>query len=566
MKSVSGKDWEEINVSERVIERIKISHNISTIQAKIVSSRYFSDTEIYSIKNDINFNNPFYKNNDFLETCKILKDNIDKDNKVLIIGDYDVDGCVSTSLMVNFLKKINVKVNFHIPDRVHDGYGASKELMIRLVSKNKPQLIIFLDCGSNAHDAIKYLKKNKIRSIIIDHHNIQKPYPLSNSLINPKKKILNNEYNYLCTAFLTYLLIDLYIIQNKLRFSFKSELIYVLIATVSDIMPLRGINRLLAINILKEFDLNKNFILDNLFKIFRIKKKIELDDLGYLVGPVFNSAGRLDKANQIVELLTTNSKQHALKIIENIYKLNLKRKLIESRCMDDLDFKNLSNQDGVIFIYKNDIPEGIIGIIASKIKEYFAKPCIVLTNSGNIIKGSARSTSDFNIGEYIHKATIKDIVISGGGHNLAAGVTLKKTNLSLFKNFIDNFYHKKKYNVSNIFINKFSLNSINKMFLNDINNLGPWGNGNDNPIFLIQNVKIIKYSLIKNKFISCYIKSNNKMFRAISFNPINSKISYQIKNSKKSLDILIKVKENKWNNKSSIQLEIIDIIDDTINT
>ena len=234
--------------------------------------------------------------------------------------------------------------------------------------------------------------------------------------------------------------------------------------------------------------------------------------------------------------------------------------------MDNFDFKDLENQKGVLFIYENDIHEGIIGIIASKIKEYFGKPCIVFTNSGHLIKGSARSTSEFNIGEYINKAFKTNILINGGGHNLAAGVTLKKSNLILFQNFINNYYNKKNSNLSNKFINKISLNSISKNFLLEINKLSPWGHKNENPIFLIQNVKIVKQSLLKDKFISCYIKSDNKMLKAVSFNHINSKINYQIINSKRYLDLLIKVKENKWNNKSSIQLEIIDIINDTINT
>ncbi len=566
MKSVSGKDWEEININDRILGKIKANHNLSTIQAKIIYSRYFSETEIHSINNDVNFGNPFFKNKDYLNACKILKHNIDKKNNVLVIGDYDVDGCVSTSLMVNFLRELHVKTSFYIPDRIKDGYGASKELMIKLISNIKPQLIIFLDCGSNSHEAIKYLNINKIKSIIIDHHNIEKPYPLSNVVINPKKDISNNEYQYLCTAFLAYLFIDLYINLNNLKFSFKKNLIYVLIATVCDVMPLRGINRLMAINVLKNFDLNKNLILDNLFKLHKIKKKIEIDDLGYIVGPVLNSAGRIDNANKIVELLTTSSKNLASEIIDNIYKLNIKRKKIETRCMDNFDFKDLENQKGVIFIYKKDIHEGIIGIIASKIKEYFGKPCIVFTNSGHFIKGSARSTSEFNIGEYINKAFKTNILINGGGHNLAAGVTLKKSNLRLFQNFINIYYNKRKSNLSNNFINKISLNSISKNFLLEINKLSPWGNKNENPIFLIQNVKIVKQSLLKNKFISCYLKSNNKMLKAVSFNHINSKISYQIRNSKKYLDLLIKVKENKWNNKSSIQLEIIDVINDTINT
>ena len=353
--------------------------------------------------------------------------------------------------------------------------------------------------------------------------------------------------------------------MNKLKISIYDQQIYALLATVADIMPLRGLNRFLAINTIRNFDINKNIILKNLFSLFDLKKKIELDDLGYRIAPVFNSAGRLDNANIIVELLTTDSNKRLKKILKKIYDLNLKRKLVEKKCLDDLDFNDIKNGKGIIFIYKKDIPEGIIGIIASKIKEYFGRPCIVFTNSGKIIKGSARSTQEFNIANFIDIALKKKILISGGGHNLAAGVSLSRSNIYLFKKFLDKFYLKDYSKFVNRYFSKVSLSSINKFFFDNLNSLGPFGNGNESPVFLIENVRIVKSSIINDKFISCFVKSNNKMVKAISFNHINSAISYEIVNSKNNLNILIKIKENKWNNKSSLQLEIIDVIKYTIN-
>ncbi len=563
MKSVSGKNWEELKNNQRLIEKIKIDHNFSYIQAKLILSRSFTETEIFSIKNKIDFKNPFSKNKDFLSACTLLKKNIKKKSNILIIGDYDVDGCISTALMVNFFKKINLNADYFIPNRFKDGYGANKKLIKELIYKKKPNLIIFLDCGSNSNDVIAYIKLLKIDSLIIDHHNIQKPYPESNVFINPKKNLDYNNFDYLCSSFLTYLFLDLYINLNRLKFSLKEYLIYILLATVADVMPIRGINMLLAKNILRNFDINNNFILSSLFKFLRIKKKVELDDLGFLIGPIFNSAGRLDDANKVVKLLTINLKKQQIKILNNIYELNKKRKLIEKRYFDDLDFNEISKQKGIIFVYKSNISEGLIGILASKLKEYFNKPCIVFTNSGTILKGSARSITTFNIGNYIYKALKEKIIISGGGHNLAAGVSLYKSNIKIFKNFLDNFYIKKDSNLINNFTSEISLNSINKEFINNIELLGPFGNGNTNPVFLFKNVRFIKPSILKNKFISCYVKSSNRIIRAISFNHLKSKISYEIINNKTSINLIAKVKENKWNNKKTIQLEIIDIIKTT---
>ena len=560
MISVSGKYWEEIKTEKRLLDKVKIDHNLNEFQAKLIIERNFTEEELLSIRNKVTLKNPFFKKKDFLSACELLELHIKKKNRILIIGDYDVDGCLSTVLMVNFLKKNQAKVKYFIPDRFKDGYGASEKLIRKLISSDKPELIIFLDCGSSSYNAIKFINSKNISSLIIDHHNINKPYPSSDVIINPKKICDYNKHDYLCTVFLTYLFIDLYIKKNQLNISIKDDQIYVLIATVADVMPIRGINRFLALNVINNFDVNNNFILSNLFKILKVKKKLELDDLAYLIAPILNSAGRLSNANQIVELFTTQSNDIKIKILKKIFELNQKRKLIEKRFLLNFQFNNLHKLKGVLFIYEPNIPEGIIGIIASRIKEYYNRPCIVLTNSNDIIKGSARSTLNFDIGKFINNAVDEKIILSGGGHNLAAGVSLLKSKIEIFKKFINKYYEKNTPLLINYYTSKIFPNSINKKLINEINILGPFGNKNVNPIFLIENVKIVKPKIIKERFISCLIKYNNKFIKAMSFNHLNTKISYEILNSKNKFDILVNIRENKWNNKSIIEVEIIDLI------
>ena len=560
MISVSGKDWEEEYTIKRLVEKIKIDHSLNDIQAKIILSRNYSKEEIYLIKNKIDLKNPFHNTKDFLLACELLKKNLKNQNKILIIGDYDVDGCMSTSLLVNFLKEKNANIDYFIPDRFKDGYGASKDLVIKLIKQFDPKLIIFLDCGSSSYDATEYINTKKIQTLIIDHHNTKYPYPVVNVFINPKKNSEYKNYDYLCTTFLTYLFIDLYIKLTNDVFSIQNNLILVLLATVSDVMPIRGINKILSKKVLSEFDINKNFVLKNISKKLNIKKKLELYELGYKIGPVVNAAGRLSNANQIIELLTTKSSNQISEIVENICKLNDKRKSIENKILNELELEKFNDKKGIIFIYKSNLHEGLIGIIAARIKEYFNKPCFVLTNSNNILKGSARSTADFNIGELIQKLCLLGITINGGGHNLAAGVSLKKSKFNEFKNYINKIYNAKVIKVKNYYTSIISLKSINKEFAKSINLLGPFGNKNPTPIFLIQDVKFIQIKFIKNLYISCFIKKDSKIVKSISFNHLNSKISYEILNSNNNFDVLVKIKSNTWNNKSSIELEIIDLI------
>jgi len=560
MISVSGKDWEEEYIIKRLVEKIKIDHSLNDIQAKIILSRNYSKEEIYLIKNKIDLKNPFHNTKDFLLACELLKKNLKNQNKILIIGDYDVDGCMSTSLLVNFLKEKNANIDYFIPDRFKDGYGASKDLVIKLIKQFDPKLIIFLDCGSSSYDATEYINTKKIQTLIIDHHNTKYPYPVVNVFINPKKNSEYKNYDYLCTTFLTYLFIDLYIKLTNDVFSIQNNLILVLLATVSDVMPIRGINKILSKKVLSEFDIDKNFVLKNISKKLNIKKKLELYELGYKIGPVVNAAGRLSNANQIIDLFTTKSSNQISEIVENICKLNDKRKSIENKILNELELEKFNDEKGIIFIYKSNLHEGLIGIIAARIKEYFNKPCFVLTNSNNILKGSARSTADFNIGELIQKLCLLGITINGGGHNLAAGVSLKKSKFNEFKNYINKIYNAKVIKVKNYYTSIISLKSINKEFAKSINLLGPFGNKNPTPIFLIQDVKFIQIKFIKNLYISCFIKKDSKIVKSISFNHLNSKISYEILNSKNNFDVLVKIKSNTWNNKSSIELEIIDLI------
>jgi len=353
---------------------------------------------------------------------------------------------------------------------------------------------------------------------------------------------------------------DLYIKLNKEKISIENKLIYVLLATVADVMPIRGINKILSIQTLSKFDTDKNFIIKNILKYLNIKKKLELNELGYKIAPLINAAGRLSNANQIVELFTTESNNRILEILENICKLNDKRKLIERKIIDDLELEKLNDENGILFIYKPNLHEGLIGIIASRIKDYFNKPCLVLTNSNNILKGSARSTTDFNIGELIQKTCRLGITLNGGGHNLAAGLSLKKSKLNDLKKFINKIYNYKNTKTKNFYTSVVSLKSINDEFAKSIYLLGPFGNKNQIPIFLIQDVKFIKKTLINNLYISCFIKKNSNMIKSISFNHLNSKISYEILNSNKSYDVLVKIKPNTLKNKSIIELEIIDLI------
>src|SRR6056300_871778 len=473
MLSVSSKNWEELSINKIILAKTKIENNLSEILSKIIIFNKFSSEEIYSINNRISHANPFHFNDDFNNSCKILEKHIYKKNKILVIGDYDVDGCVSTSLLINFFKKINIKADYFIPNRIKNGYGVNLDLIESLDQKFKPDLVFMLDCGSNSSEPIKYLKKKKIESLVIDHHNINKPYPEATCIINPKKECIYSIYDYYCSTYLTFLFLDVLIKKNSLRINLDDLHIYVALATIADVMPLRKNNRFFLQQTIKNFDLNNNLVFKKIFQVKKIKKKLDYSDLAFLIAPIFNTDGRINDANIIVKLLTSNNEDQIEKIINKIDNLNERRKDIQNIILSNIDLNEYMLEKGIIFINNIDIPEGIIGIIASKIKELFNKPCIVFSKSNLIYKGSGRSSHEFNIGNLIKTCIHKSIVISGGGHNLAAGLNIKKENINMLKQFLNNQYIKHKTIKKNLYVSKISFSSLNLKFLDEILKLEP---------------------------------------------------------------------------------------------
>ena len=339
MISITGKRWEEKKINRSSIEKLKQDHNFSEILSKLIITREFDKTEIYTINNDLDLTNVFTKNSDFSDSVELISITINNKEKICILGDYDVDGSAATSLLVRYLESINHPFFFYIPDREIDGYGASKKLFQKLIIK-KPKLIIMVDCGSTSNEAVDFLNENKIKSLIIDHHEINKPYPKANVIINPKKDNGYIGYDYLCATTLVYFFLDLLIKSSNNKINIREYLIYVLLATVCDVMPLRKLNRLISIIALKEFNIELNPAIKELYILNNKKNKININDFGYLIGPILNAGGRLGKSNYAAELLSSNNSKIINERSIELIKLNEKRKKIEKF------FKNRERQQG----------------------------------------------------------------------------------------------------------------------------------------------------------------------------------------------------------------------------
>ena len=561
MMSISGKEWKEYKIPKRLIDKLSSDFDISENLSKFYLSRNFNKEDILIKEITDNNLNIFSKNKDFLSASEMIVDIIKNKQKTLIFGDYDVDGISSITILSSFFKYLNHPFKYVIPDRFIDGYGPN----VRLIEQNLDKEIdniIFLDCGSNSHDVINHLKMKKIKTIIVDHHIVSDlDIPKSDILINPAIDNKGNIDNNVCAATLTFFLID--IINNKLNTKFKLNdyFIFCLIATICDVMPLRGFNRKILVVGFRNLVVKNKGLKKLITNI--LKKKITYQDIGFNIGPLINSSGRIAKANVVVELFLSQSDDQIDKILDKMNNHNITRKKIEKENLDLIDLKKYCNKN-VIFIYNKKLHEGVIGILASKISKIFNKPCYVMTESNDLLKCSIRSGNNLKINKTINKLIANKLIISGGGHDEAGGFIAQKANLSDLEDFLNNEYkdlNTKSYSYFDAFT---IFPKRNSSIINDIKSLEPFGKDNPEPIFCFKNIKSIKSKIVNKRHVQNILKNKSgRSIKSISFDCVNSELGKYLLNFKKEFDLIGSIVENNWNTKKNLELRVIDIIQKT---
>ncbi len=563
MKSINGIIWKENNIPERLILKHKQDFNISYLLSKVFIDKNYTGEEVYnSLYKNIN-SVIRYTNNDFKHALELLLDNINRKKKILIFGDYDVDGYSSTYLLYDYFTNLNIVCNYYIPDRLIDGYGPNKLLLKKLIDKDNYGLIIFVDCASNAIDEINYLESQNINTIVIDHHQIQDQRKFKRTtIINPFKETMLKNSNYFCATSLVFFFIK-YLDKNfktKKKVDFNKYLFFAAIATICDQMPLRNTNRAIVINGLKKFNLSK-FI--NLKKLINSKHKLSTSDISFLLGPILNSASRLGYSNLPLSLLIEKKNSIIDKISSKLIILNERRKKIQRKTFNSLNPNLEANQNEIIFKYKKNINESLLGIIASNYVGLYNKPSFILTNSGNLIKCSSRSVYGFDIGNIFYHAVKKRIILKGGGHAMAGGCTLKKGNLNLFKNFLDLYYKKIFHSHENIksYISEQNIGSLIKFAKEDLRYLEPIGNSNDSPFFFLKAHTIFKIKIIKDVHLQLIIKNKyKKSCICFAFNSVGTKLGELLMNCKKEIDLIVQINNKFVQKNSDFNLIIKDAI------
>ncbi|MBP2025192.1 single-stranded-DNA-specific exonuclease RecJ [Peptoniphilus stercorisuis] len=465
---------------------------------------------------------------DLIKASNLIMKNIEQNNKIRIVGDYDVDGVMSTYILYNGLLRLNANIDFDIPNRITDGYGINKTIINRAKEDNI-NLIITCDNGIAAFDAISYAKENNIDIIVTDHHEVvrnelkEEVLPLADAIINPKRDNSKYPFKEICGGVVAYKLIDyLYKINGINEDELYNFLLpYAAIATVCDVMPLINENRIIVSNGLRYLNNTSDIGLSALIKSAMLEdKKIDVYHLGFVLGPTINSSGRLEDASIAIDLLLEKDENKALEKAKYLRGLNVERQVLTDDGYNKIDkqieINNLMSKQKVLIVYDDDLNESVVGIIAGRIKEKYNRPTIVLTYSNGILKGSGRSIDVYNMFEKVSEH--KNLLESFGGHAMACGLSLKKENLEEFINLINKDADLTEEDlIKKVYMDLgLSLSNTDLNLAKQLEKFEPYGTANPNAVFGTKNLKVIRFSVFgKNKNVIKMILTDGMTSREI---------------------------------------------------
>ena len=556
------KLWRVQSYDKKKSESLSKSLGVSKIISNLLVQRgidSFNKSRNFFRPSLANLHDPFLMK-DMKKAVDRISNAILQKQKILIYGDYDVDGTTSVAMLYSFFKKYAVSIDYYIPCRYSEGYGVSIKA-IDYASENNFDLIIALDCGITAIKQVKYAKSLNIDFIICDHHNPAKTVPNAVAILNPKQIDCTYPYNELSGCGVGFKLIQAYCKQNNIVFDdIAAYLDLVAISIAADIVPVTNENRILAYYGLKLINTQPRLSIKILLGDSLSDKKVEMSDLSFTIAPRINAAGRINHAKKAVELLIENEysklKQKAVDIENNN---NLRKNLdrdITSEALEMLDNTKKTN-----IVYKKGWHKGVVGIVASRLIEKSYKPTIVFSEENGILTGSARSVRGFNIYEAISNCS--QYCEKFGGHKYAAGLTVKKENIIKFNNFFENEVASKITDdqlTPKVLIDlEIDINQIDTKLFRIIKQFSPFGPLNLNPIFVTKNIKNISQLKVigKNKdHLSMIIKTNKSNIKCIAFGFANQ---FKKITNCEQVDICYSITNNTWRGVSNLQLNIVDI-------
>jgi single-stranded-DNA-specific exonuclease len=565
------KKWIFKQYDEEEVERIKYLTSLHPALVKSLISNGITDQNKLHMYLYPNINNIIDISNDpdIIKINKTIWDHILSNKKILIFGDYDVDGITSTTILTRFLIKLNANINYFIPSR-KDGYGFTIKTVEKCVDKFKPDLIITVDCGINSIETADYLHDKGIEIIITDHHEPNETVAYPKHMVFNPKLFKYPEIRNLSGAGVSYKLVNSLLDFGRLnnyKIAFETSCTELLeiaaLGTVADMVPLVDENRIIVheglINIINTEIVGIKELLKSCGFNYNYNKKIDTTFISFKIAPRLNSVGRMGDPINALKLLLTNDSDEAKQLALEIHDTNIKRRTLEKEIeLEAIEYvdKNVDINNVNSLVVPGKWNGGIVGIIASRLVEKYNKPSIVLTidEQNKVAKGSCRSVLSFDILGALNKCS--NLLNRFGGHKAAAGLELPLENLDKFTKKLDILVKEEIKEISEpelIITDTLSPKDLSWKFIDELSKLEPFGFGNPEPIWAIKNVKIYNSKIIGDRHTKFSIFTDGKIHTGIYFNYTN------VIPNESHVDIVFYLKENSWRNNISFQLIILDI-------
>ncbi len=566
------KHWQILQPDLHTVQKhckvLKCHPAVATI---LVNRNFFSSEDAYNfLFPSLKCLNPPYSIKDMDVAANRIITALERREKILIFGDYDVDGITATSILLEFFRSTGIDVSYYIPHRTKEGYDLQKNHILNYALPNKINLIITADCGSSSHEAVKTAMNAGIDVIITDHHTISDQIPPAVAVVNPKRHDCPSGFDHLAgvgVAF--YLLIhlrknmrDINFWQNRPEPNLKNLCDLVALGTLGDMVPLVGENRILAKTGIKIINSTPRLGLDALIEVCGIDKHaVDADNIVFGLVPRLNSAGRMDHAAKAVDLLTTTNVETARMIVQSLNHMNQKRRNVENEILKQVENNIAKNphlllKKSLIFAH-DDWHLGVLGIVASRLMKKYFRPTILITTSGGMGKGSARSIPEVDI--YKGLAACASDLENFGGHSMAAGLKLKTEKIEDFQKNFENVIGtmtKPFHFIPKVLIDyELDFDDISATLIEEIELLKPFGTDNLEPLFMARNVEVESAKIVGKNHRRMRLRQDsgkiNKAFNAIQFN-VNKKSVLQ-----ENFDqIAFRLRWNRWDGKKTAQIVI----------
>lgn len=559
------KRWNIIKADPALVASLQDALKINPILCELLVQRgivEFEDARKFFRPNLEHLYSPWLMK-DMRKAVERIQAAFEKQEKILVYGDYDVDGTTSVATLYQFLKELAPKIDYYIPHRYKEGYGISK-IGIDYAKENGFDLIISVDCGIKSTDLIAYAKELGIEFVICDHHLPDAIIPPAVAILNPKQIDCTYPFKELCGCGVVFKLItalaEVYQLPSE---SYLQYLDLVVTAIAADIVPVVDENRTLSFFGLQKINDNPCNGLKAILEQSKQSLPIKMSSLGFTVSPRINAAGRMDDAKKAVQLFIEKDITQARAIASLLQQDNLDRREADTSITEEAlaqienDPNHTNKKSSVVF--ESHWHKGVVGIVASRLIEKHYKPTIVLTQSGEVIAGSARSVQGFNLYEALHAC--REHLLGYGGHFAAAGMTLAIDQLEAFKEAFENAVAERiteEQLTPEITINAIlPLDNISMNFYQIIAQMEPFGPENTKPIFIAHKVYDTGYSkMVKDLHISCSFKQGKNTIRGIGYNMPQH---LDLIKSGKPFDIVFQLQLNEWQGTQSVQLQIMDI-------